>query len=223
MRPYLLCCRRGLTNSPTRRRSRTSTTSRTRRGLLRPSHGRKYRSARALLPRSSHCAAHPVTGWQFLRRREWNTSSPSSARWRPVSSPFRSRRRNTVCTTTGFPSVLRDSQPGRHSHDFGRGRRRHEIRIADTTGNPPRSSSRSTCWTWTLRATSHPVGTTPPAPAYLQYTSGSTRTPAGVIVSHKNVIANVTQSMYAYFGDPARLPADLTADVLAAACTTTWG
>lgn len=32
--------------------------------------------------------------------------------------------------------------------------------------------------------------------AYLQYTSGSTRTPAGVIVSHTNVIANVTQSMY---------------------------
>ncbi|GLE52591.1 long-chain-fatty-acid--AMP ligase FAAL26/FadD26 [Mycobacterium montefiorense] len=46
--------------------------------------------------------------------------------------------------------------------------------------------------------------------AYLQYTSGSTRTPAGVIVSHTNVIANVTQSMYAYFGDPAQLPAALT-------------
>ncbi len=46
--------------------------------------------------------------------------------------------------------------------------------------------------------------------AYLQYTSGSTRTPAGVIVSNKNVIANVTQSMYAYFGDPAQIPADLT-------------
>ena len=42
--------------------------------------------------------------------------------------------------------------------------------------------------------------------AYLQYTSGSTRAPAGVIVSHKNVIANVTQSMYGYFGDPAKVP-----------------
>lgn len=42
--------------------------------------------------------------------------------------------------------------------------------------------------------------------AYLQYTSGSTRTPAGVIVSHTNVIANVTQSMYGYFGDPAKIP-----------------
>lgn len=42
--------------------------------------------------------------------------------------------------------------------------------------------------------------------AYLQYTSGSTRTPAGVIVSHQNVIANVTQGMHAYFGDPTRIP-----------------
>jgi long chain fatty acid CoA FadD26 len=36
--------------------------------------------------------------------------------------------------------------------------------------------------------------------AYLQYTSGSTRTPAGVVVSHKNVIANVTQSADTYLG-----------------------
>jgi long-chain fatty acid adenylase/transferase FadD26 len=42
--------------------------------------------------------------------------------------------------------------------------------------------------------------------AYLQYTSGSTRAPAGVIVSHKNVIANVTQSLYGYFGDLAKVP-----------------
>src|SRR6185437_16220844 len=46
--------------------------------------------------------------------------------------------------------------------------------------------------------------------AYLQYTSGSTRTPAGVIVSHKNVIANVTQSLYGYFGGPDKTPADMT-------------
>jgi long-chain fatty acid adenylase/transferase FadD26 len=45
--------------------------------------------------------------------------------------------------------------------------------------------------------------------AYLQYTSGSTRTPAGVIVSHKNVIANVTQAMYGYFGSPEMIPKDL--------------
>jgi long-chain fatty acid adenylase/transferase FadD26 len=42
--------------------------------------------------------------------------------------------------------------------------------------------------------------------AYLQYTSGSTRTPAGVIVSHNNVIANVTQCLDPYFGDRAKVP-----------------
>jgi len=42
--------------------------------------------------------------------------------------------------------------------------------------------------------------------AYLQYTSGSTRAPAGVVVSRKKVIANVTQSRYGYFGDPAKIP-----------------
>ncbi|AKN18431.1 acyl-CoA synthetase [Mycobacterium haemophilum DSM 44634] len=43
-------------------------------------------------------------------------------------------------------------------------------------------------------------------PAYLQYTSGSTRTPAGVMVSHKNVIANVMQSLNGYFGDATKTP-----------------
>jgi long-chain fatty acid adenylase/transferase FadD26 len=42
--------------------------------------------------------------------------------------------------------------------------------------------------------------------AYLQYTSGSTRAPAGVVVSHKNVVTNVTQGMFDYFGDPAKVP-----------------
>ncbi|CAM4286876.1 Long-chain-fatty-acid--AMP ligase FadD26 [Mycobacterium basiliense] len=46
--------------------------------------------------------------------------------------------------------------------------------------------------------------------AYLQYTSGSTRTPAGVIVSHENVIANVTQSLYGYFGGPEKIPGDMS-------------
>jgi long-chain fatty acid adenylase/transferase FadD26 len=42
--------------------------------------------------------------------------------------------------------------------------------------------------------------------AYLQYTSGSTRTPAGVIVSHKNVNANLAQALSDYFGDPEKIP-----------------
>jgi len=37
--------------------------------------------------------------------------------------------------------------------------------------------------------------------AYLQYTSGSTRTPAGVVVSHKNILANFEQINADFFGN----------------------
>ncbi len=36
---------------------------------------------------------------------------------------------------------------------------------------------------------------------YLQYTSGSTRSPAGVMVSHKNILANFEHMNAAFFGD----------------------
>ncbi len=39
-------------------------------------------------------------------------------------------------------------------------------------------------------------------PALLQYTSGSTRSPAGVVVTHKNVVANLRQVFRDYFEDP---------------------
>jgi long-chain fatty acid adenylase/transferase FadD26 len=42
--------------------------------------------------------------------------------------------------------------------------------------------------------------------AYLQYTSGSTRQPAGVIVSHHNVIANLEQLCSVSFADSANRP-----------------
>jgi acyl-CoA synthetase (AMP-forming)/AMP-acid ligase II len=45
-----------------------------------------------------------------------------------------------------------------------------------------------------------------PDTAYLQYTSGSTREPAGVVVSHRNVIANCEQLMSDYFQDTQPLP-----------------
>ncbi len=45
-----------------------------------------------------------------------------------------------------------------------------------------------------------------PGPAYLQYTSGSTRTPAGVIVSHHNVTFNVEQVIDEYFDSSDDLP-----------------
>ncbi|GBE68176.1 long-chain-fatty-acid--AMP ligase FadD28 [Mycobacterium sp. MFM001] len=38
-----------------------------------------------------------------------------------------------------------------------------------------------------------------PSTAYLQYTSGSTRVPAGVVMSHRNILANFEQLMADYF------------------------
>jgi long-chain fatty acid adenylyltransferase FadD28 len=47
--------------------------------------------------------------------------------------------------------------------------------------------------------------------AYLQYTSGSTRQPAGVMVSHRNLAANFEQVMRAYFADTGNVaPPDTT-------------
>lgn len=43
-------------------------------------------------------------------------------------------------------------------------------------------------------------------PAYLQYTSGSTRTPAGVVVSHHNVTHNVRQILDEYFNSSSGIP-----------------
>jgi long-chain fatty acid adenylyltransferase FadD28 len=40
-----------------------------------------------------------------------------------------------------------------------------------------------------------------PDTAYLQYTSGSTRTPVGVMVSYKNIMANFEQINASFFGD----------------------
>ena len=50
-----------------------------------------------------------------------------------------------------------------------------------------------------------------PAAAYLQYTSGSTRTPAGVAMSHQNVRANLGQLMPGLFADSDGIaPPDMT-------------
>ena len=50
-----------------------------------------------------------------------------------------------------------------------------------------------------------------PKTAYLQYTSGSTRQPAGVVVTHKNVIANLEQLLTDYYeAYGSVVPADTT-------------
>ncbi len=45
-----------------------------------------------------------------------------------------------------------------------------------------------------------------PRTAYLQYTSGSTRAPTGVIVSHQNMIANLGQAGVVFFEDYGNAP-----------------
>lgn len=42
--------------------------------------------------------------------------------------------------------------------------------------------------------------------AYLQYTSGSTCTPAGVMITYKNILANFQQMISAYFADTGAVP-----------------
>ncbi len=50
-----------------------------------------------------------------------------------------------------------------------------------------------------------------PDTAYLQYTSGSTREPAGVMMSYQNLLANFSQLMTGYFTDRGGVaPVDLT-------------
>jgi fatty acid CoA ligase FadD28 len=57
-----------------------------------------------------------------------------------------------------------------------------------------------------------PKGEPPPLTAYLQYTSGSTRTPAGVMVSNTNVTANFGQMMCDFFPEHGKVaPPNTTA------------
>ena len=52
----------------------------------------------------------------------------------------------------------------------------------------------------------HPTDSSRTKTALLQYTSGSTRTPAAVVVTHKNVIANLEQVIADYFEDIGKVP-----------------
>ena len=52
----------------------------------------------------------------------------------------------------------------------------------------------------------HSADTPQTKTALLQYTSGSTRAPAGVVVTHKNIMANLNQIMSDYFEDQGGVP-----------------
>jgi long chain fatty acid CoA FadD26 len=52
----------------------------------------------------------------------------------------------------------------------------------------------------------HSTDTPQTKTALLQYTSGSTRAPAGVVVTHKNIMANLNQIMSDYFEDQGGVP-----------------
>jgi long-chain fatty acid adenylase/transferase FadD26 len=52
----------------------------------------------------------------------------------------------------------------------------------------------------------HSADTPQTKTALLQYTSGSTRQPTGVVVTHKNIIANIEQVMSDYFEDNGKVP-----------------
>ena len=60
---------------------------------------------------------------------------------------------------------------------------------------------RLTCWILTPRQDPAARCENHPSTAYLQYTSGSTRQPAGVMMSHRNLMANFEQLMSDYFAD----------------------
>ena len=62
-----------------------------------------------------------------------------------------------------------------------------------------------------------------PSVAYLQYTSGSTGQPAGVVISHTNVMTNFAQAMTDMFPDPdmSRRPRPLSCR--GCRSITTWG
>ncbi|MFJ2262153.1 fatty acyl-AMP ligase [Streptomyces sp. NPDC087844] len=106
--------------------------------------------------------------------------------------------------------LLADSTAAGAIRDFVRDHRLPDVPVIPVDRLiAPRDGSGPDCYG--RRSVSRPVsgpesGPQPrPEPddiAYLQYTSGSTRSPAGVMISHANVVANARQALDAFVADP---------------------
>lgn len=79
-------------------------------------------------------------------------------------------------------------------------------RVTAQPGEPARSIIEVDLLSLDSPVRADPRDTNFPSTAYLQYTSGSTRQPAGVIVSHKNVVTNFEQLIAGYFADRGGIP-----------------
>ena len=146
-----------------------------------------------------------MIGPRYWLRRAWITSSRSSARCKLVSSPCRFRCRYSARIDERVSGALRDCSP---------------VAILTTSavvgdvmpyaGAQPGGSAPAVIEIDALdldspRRLDANVGPHPKT-AYLQYTSGSTRQPAGVVVSHRNVIANVGQIFSDYMEHRGKVP-----------------
>jgi fatty acid CoA ligase FadD28 len=82
--------------------------------------------------------------------------------------------------------------------------------VAEHVGSRPRESAPSVVEVDLLDSGSRQGPNAAPADspstAYLQYTSGATRQPAGVMMSYRNILANFEQLMSGYFADYGSLP-----------------
>ena len=149
----------------------------------------------------------PVIASPSSLRRASNTSSDSSARWRPASSRSRCRCRCSARMMNGYPRSLRDSSPVAILTTSA---------VVDDVDSCTRALSRAVCASSDRDRRARPryaagLPLRPATPqtktALLQYTSGSTRQPAGVVVTHKNIIANLNQMISDYFEHMRKLPA----------------
>lgn len=113
-----------------------------------------------------------------------------------VTAALRDCSPAAILTTS---AVVADVVSCAHSLGFGRAPKIIELDALDFYGQPTIDFSAASA--------TRPVT----KEAFLQYTSGSTGSPTGVIVTHKNVLANFEQIMADYFADHGKVaPADTT-------------